>query len=308
MADRVIVVGVTRGNSKVSPFEIAQMIGRSGRTQGGKPCTADIIVDEEQDIDMLTRPDAFKVYSQMDGDNVLSFHLLPEICSGSVTSVQGAEKWHARTLGYAQGIRPDFNLILTFLERLGAVERKGMIWSTTDLGRLASRFYFSPAFVSGWRHNFSEIFRMGLESDDLAIAWALGGVPMSISGDFGDYRFVLDECKNLMPRTLEIQTGNLISTTLWWSALCGISVGKMRGQMLQLRFDFDRICNVLLGLNKIQNWEKQKFFESLAARVWRGIPSHLLELCQQGLSKSRAEWAYNMGIRDIKDLEIYDEE
>ena len=293
MADRVVVVGVTRGNSKVSPFEIAQMIGRSGRTQGGRPCRADIIVDSEDDIDMLTRPNAFKVCSQLTEDEVIAFHLLPEICLQLVTSIAGAEKWYSRSLGAAQECKPKFYRIFVYLEFLEAIRMQDMLWIATDLGKLASEYYFHPALVSNWQHNFSEIFRMGLEGDDLAIAWALGGVPVSISGDFGNHRFVLDECKSAMPRMLHIGTDHLISTTLWWSALGGPPVGKMRGQMLQLRFDFDRICSLLIGLDHIQNWGKQNFFRDLATRIRRGIPAHLQELCQQGLSKSRAELAYN---------------
>jgi len=306
MSDRVIIVGATRGHEKVSAFELAQMLGRSGRTQRGKPCMADIIVGEE-DSELLSRPDAFKVTSHLTEADSLAFHILPEIGLGRVADTVLAEQWYSRSLGAAQGNKPNFLKILKYLEQISAVQRDGSSggYSITEMGKLSVSFYFRPAIVNGWAKNFGEIFRMGLETDDLAIAWALGGVSQSVSGYFGDNNFLAEECKNRMPRNLSIEDGHLVSTVLWWSAIGGPPAGKMRGQMLQLRFDFSRINNVLRGLNKLKHWEKAQFFEDLAVRVQKGIPSHLIELCQHGLSKSKADGAYNIGIRTIADLEAY---
>ena len=311
MADRVIVVGVRRGKERIPICEITQMVGRAGRTQDGRACRADVIVEEDdfEDVEAgMGSGDSLIVNSSLNSIEGLSFHMLPEICNGDVKTEMDAEKWYSRSFGAFQGKKPKLNKVFVELLASEAIKETPIGFMATDLGMISARLYFNPGDVMAWKDNFGTIFKMGLEGDDLAVAWALGNVPcMRASGDFGKHWYVVGECKGNMPLGLEIGEGTSITTTLWWSAIGGPPVGKMRNQMLGLRDNFGRIYHALIGIDQnMMHWEKKEFFDDLLKRVHRGIPSVLAELCKlPGITKNRAAYLYEMGVRDaegIKDI------
>jgi len=311
MADVVVVVGTRRGHEGVSAAEIRQMVGRAGRRHGGATCEAYVILDDEDldDIrDGMNDPAGYEVKSSLESCDNLVFHLLAEVCGGSVSDEQEAESWYSRSFGAFQGLKPNFKRAMAKLMEYGAVEENPLGYMPTKMGTIASELYFHPADVKAWKDNFDEVFNMGLEREDSAIAWALGSVPvMAAPGDFGKHRFVLSLCKEAIPAGLEVKPGMLTKITLWWSALGGPSVGRMRNQMLGLRDDFGRIYRALLRMDKeVAMWGKEVFFKELESRVRKGIPVHLKELCKlPGITKGRADYLYELGVRDrngIRDI------
>ena len=310
MADRVIVVGVRRGRERVPISEVMQMVGRAGRKHDGKACRADIIVEEDdiEDVEQeMKSGSSLTVNSSLNSVEELAFHMLPEICNGVVKDVAGAERWYSKSFGAFQGKTPKFDNVFAELLEAEAIKETQTGFMPTELGMISSRLYFNPADVRAWRENFGTIFKMGLEREDLAIAWALGGVPCTrVSGDFGKHWHVVGECKGNMPLGLDMVDGTSITVTLWWSAIGGPSVGKMRSQMLGLRDNFGRIYQALVGIDQnIAHWGMREFFDELLVRVHKGIPEVLAELCKlPGITKSRAAYLNDMGIRceeDIKD-------
>lgn len=311
MADRVIVVGVRRGRERVPISEVTQMVGRAGRTHDGRACRADIIVEEDDFDDVQADMESGKsmiVNSSLTSVEAVSFHLLPEICSGSVKSLMDADKWYSKSFGAFQGKKPKLEKVLEKLKESEAIKDTPIGFMATELGLISSRLYFHPGDVKAWRDNFGTIFKMGLECDDLAVAWALGSVPcMRASGDFGKHWYVVGECKGNMPLGLEIVEGTSITVTLWWSAIGGPAVGKMRNQMLGMRDNFGRIYHALIGIDQsMSHWGMKDFFDELLVRVNKGIPSILADLCKlPGITKNRAAYLYNMGVRDaegVKDI------
>ena len=187
----------------------------------------------------------------------------------------------------------------------GAVMSVGSKLIGTILGSIASKFYFHPADVRAWRDNFDLVFRSGLESDDLAIAWALGNVSyMRFSADMGKNRDIFTECKHGIPPGLKIVDGTLTTIVLWWNTLGGPPIGEMRNLVFSLKSDFGRIYNVLVNLDKrISKWDMRDFFDELKRRVEKGIPSHLKDLCRlPGINKGRASYLYELGVRSAKDI------
>ena len=308
MADKVIVVGVKRGNERVPSSEIMQMIGRAGRRHDGGTCHADIIVEEDYLADIeadMVSDTSFEVNSHIGTPEALAFHLLPDICDEEVTTLEGVKKWHSKTFGAFQGQKGVFDPALDLLRASGAIQDTPDGFVATKLGHIASKLYFNPADIRAWQENFSMVFDMGLETDDLAIAWALGNVPVTrMAGDFGKHWEVVSDCKGNIPPGLDTLEGSTTTIVLWWSAIGGPSVGKMRNQMLSLRDDFGRIHKALLNLDEdVAHWEKEDFFNDLRNRVYRGIPSFLAELCKiPGITKNRADYLYNAGVRDRDDI------
>ena len=308
MADKVIVVGVKRGNERVSSSEIMQMVGRAGRRHDGGTCQAEIIVEEEccSEVEAEMASDtSFDVKSHIGAPEWMAFHVLPDICDGTVITAKGMQEWYSKTLGAFQGQKGYFAQAIDLLMASGAIQDTSKGFVATHLGNIASKLYFNPADVQAWHSNFSMVFDMALETDDFAIAWALGNVPVTrMAGDFGKHWEVVSECKGNIPPGLEIMEGSTTTIVLWWSAIGGPSVGKMRNQMLTLRGDFGRIHKVLVDLDReVAHWEKEDFFDDLKKRVAKGIPAFLDDLCKiPGITKSRADYLYNAGVRDRSDI------
>lgn len=308
MADRVIIVGVKRGNERVSTSELQQMLGRAGRRHGGSTCKAELIIedDEYDEVVLEMKGDgSFDIRSQFDSAESLSFHLLPEICRKELRTLDDVRAWYSRSFGAFQGKRAKIEKSIEILLEAEAIIETPHGFLATKLGQIASRMYFHPIDVKDWKDNFGTIFEMGLECDDVAVSWALGNTSVTrASGDFGKYWHVVSECRGNLPPGLDMREGTTITVTLWWSALSGAPVGKMKNHVIAMRDDFERIRTVLCNIDsEITRWDKVDFFMELARRIRRGIPAHLADLCGlPNISKNRAEYLYNIGIRDVEGI------
>lgn len=306
MADVVIIIGARRGQEVVSVSSLRQMCGRAGRKHGGESCEAYILLESEDAGDIekgINGGDNYNIVSSMTSCDDLIFHLTAEICSGLVSNEEDAKQWYSRSLGAIQGMHPDFNKTFKKLEEMGAIEYTPLGYIPTDIARISSEFYFHPANVRAWRDNFNEVFEMGLSDNDVALAWALGSIPIGDSpGDFGQHRFVMSLYKEALPEELTALPGTIARGTLWWNALGGPSVGRMRNSMLELRKDFGRIVRVLMSLDKSEDWGMDGFFISLSERIKKGVPEHLEELCSVGISKSLADFLYNVGVNNVSEI------
>jgi replicative superfamily II helicase len=307
VADTVIVVGVRRNRERVSASEIRQMIGRAGRRHDGGTSRAIVVVEEEDEADVrqeVSDVESIKVVSAMTDTDIVAFHLLPEVCSGTFVDTKDAEEWYSRGFRAFQGGKVDVTKAFNRLIELEAIQGDSG-YSPTQLGKIASRLYFHPGDIKAWRDNFSQVFDMGLECDDVAIAWALGNVPVTrMGGDFGNHWEAVELCRAALPLGIEVTKGCITTITLWRYVLGGPPVGKMRNAALTLRADAARICRALAEIDKKDTgWGMDDFFEELAWRLKRGIPENILTLCRlEGITKSRALWLYNGGVRGRQDI------
>jgi len=101
-----------------------------------------------------------------------------------------------------------------------------------------------------------------------------------------------------------VTKGCITTITLWRYLIGGPPVGKMRNAALSLRSDASRICSALKDIDsKVMRWGMEDFFEELTWRLKRGIPDNILPLCRlPGITKSRALWLYNGGVRGKCDI------
>lgn len=308
MADRVIIVGANRRGEQIPIGELKQMMGRAGRGHEGGECHADLIV-EESDEEYVTQgidsSSGLNVVSVMADKSILAFHVLPEICCGNITDEDTANAWHLRSFHAHSGGIPDWDKIFGILYNAGAVKTTDTGIQPTVIGDIAASFYFHAADVKAWKDNFSIVFDMGLENDDVAVAWALGHVEMNRkSGDFGKHWETLEECRNRLPAGLEMRKGCQITTTLWWHVFGGLPVGKLKNQALELKEDFGRIHRVLVELDeRVAVWNMKDFFDDLLMRSRKAISSELADLCKMpGITKGQAVALHEMGISSRQEL------
>lgn len=307
MSDVVIVVGTKRGKDHVSPIEIKQMIGRAGRKHDNNTAVAYIIVEEDRSEEVKDELDSGKnmeVYSHFNECDSLIFHLNTEIVMGNVHNVETAQNWFSKSLSAAQGKKVVFQKVFDRMEEFGVIEQplRGSMIASTKLGKIASELYFHPFDVKAWMDNFTKVFDLGVECDNAAMAWALGTRPYDKSvGDFGDYRFVIEECRSAIPMGLDMSKGMVTQVVLWWGSMGGPPMGKMRNAMLELRNDIGRIKKALVRIDKeCANWNRISYFDDLEMMVKKGITYSLVDLCKiPGITKGRADFLYNMGATSI---------
>jgi len=307
LADRVIIVGVTRHGEAIPIGDLKQMGGRCGRGHETGDCSVDIVAEEcsagdVEDGIVGANPEVKSIFGNSD---LTAFHLLPEICSGNVFDEVSFGEWAARSFFVFDNGRFSWARVLdSLMESEAVVEVAGRIMPT-NLGKIASAFYFHSADVCAWKENFSEVFRLGLENDDVAVVWALGNVSFHRkSGDFGKHRVVMEQYRDNLPVGLEIQKGCLVTATLWWHVFGGPSVGIMRNQSIELKDDFGRIHRVLVELDrKDTHWDMIDFFDELLSRSRRAISSELSSLFKiAGMTKGKATALYEMGIKTVDEI------
>lgn len=308
MADRVIVVGASRGNQTIPVAELKQMMGRAGRTHDGSTCLAEVVVSfDEEDYVLrgLEEDEGLNVVSEFSELDSLIFHAMPDVSMGRIRDKSSAIEWFGRSLSAAQGGKVDVDALFGYLEEVGAVQVRGDKISATPLGDLSASFYFHPADVLAWKMNFTRLFEEGLENHEVAPAWALGNVPVKRSvGHFGKYAWVLGECMDKMPLGMSPDEGCKVSTTLWWHCMGGPSIGDMKSAAMALREDFPRIRAMLGVMNaRIAKWDKSEWLDGLELRVKKSLVPELVPLCRMdGINKSRALHLYNMGVCSSEDV------
>jgi hypothetical protein len=308
MANRVIIVGANRRGEQIPIGELRQMAGRAGRGHEQGSCYADLVVEEcdsEYVEDNLDSKAELNVQSVLDNADLLAFHVMSEICRETVFDEETFENWFARSFHAFCGGKVKWDKVVKALHEAHAVRVSDGVVKATPIGEIAASYYFYPADVEAWRENFSTVFDLGVENDDVAVAWALGNVEFNRrSGDFGNRYEVMEECRNRLPAELEMQKGCLVTTTLWWYVFGGPPVGKMRNQAIELREDLGRIHRVLVELDKrAAKWNMEDFFNELLFRSRRAIPAELSSLFRvPGMTKGKAVALHEMGITTPREL------
>jgi replicative superfamily II helicase len=304
MAERVIIVGLRRAGSLIPSNELRQMMGRAGRSHDGEGVVELIVnVEDEGVIHEMTSQGAMTVSSSFSNPDMLAMSLMPEIDKGKIDSLESALVWCARSFCD----EPQVEKALKLLREVKAIEdNPNGTFKSTYLGTCSAKFYFHPADIYAWANNFTHLFGMGLESHDVAPAWALGNVPFErIVGDLGKRREIASECRAKMPFGLEVMGGSMINVICWWYLIGGPSPGQIRLASLERRRGFGRYKAVLDCLNKNIGWGMDDFFNELELRVSKGISTHLVTLCRlSGINKTRADYLYNLGIKSQDDFDF----
>jgi len=302
VADRVIVVGVRRGGSLIRASELQQMTGRAGRRHGGE-ATVELIVDEKDAAlveDMLSE-DAVDVQSTFSDPDMVATALMPEIDRGTVTDAVSAKAWCARSMCAEPAVEQAIELLC---ETEAVIAENGSLRSSA-VGTCAARYYFHPADVAAWKNNFSCLFELGLEDDEAATAWALGNVPFDrIVGDVSRQKECVADCRHRIPIGLETMSGSLLNVFSWWSLMGGPPAGSIRPACIERRKQFGRYKAALRGLNDAYRWDSEDFLDEVELRVRKNIGPHLVPLCRfSGITKTKAEFLYDLGVRDITGFE-----
>jgi replicative superfamily II helicase len=309
-ARRVIVLGVHRGVEVVSPLDIQQEIGRSGR----------VGIDPEGDAYVLLPDNQFSLFkdrvtcrqsidSRMNNFSVLCFHIVSEIHNKECRSAQDIKEWYSRSFAKHQGADIDDNTIETMID---SMKSKGILWvmgkilRTTGVGDTAALYYQDPFDCAEWLWNWGRVFQLGLEGNDIAIAWALGKVPTNrppyvpkvLSQDVA---FFDSEAK-----TLDLHPPTNIRCTGMRKALeSSDDHGGWGVEVRGIRYDSDRLMETIKALDRMAgHWNRGQYWDKITVRLKYGCTHEEAGLVGRfsGIGAKKAKKLISAGIYDEVDI------
>jgi len=308
-ARRVIVTGIHRGMGEVSVIDVKQEVGRAGR----------VGLDPKGDSYILVPHNGFDHYkdwcenippitSVMCDSDVLAFHVVSEIQTGEVYDVRTLIRWYNRSLAAFQN---DYlneaaaQELLTNLEQYNSIRRVNDKYVTTDLGEIASNFYYSPYMVSGLYFNFDKIFSENRMNDE-DISWAMSNfkqengffLPKLIKeNELGMYTSYLAENKL---KTI----GESSAVGLLYLSCLGNDRFIPDSLKYHVKGDLERVMTVLKMVDKkFAEWGKQTFFRNLEMRIQYEITEEMTELCSlKHVGSATVRKLFAAGIKTIEDF------
>lgn len=318
-ARRVCIVGLERGFNEVDPLDVIQECGRAGRPKYDKQGDAYIILRE----DKLSRwkrllTEGIAVQSRIPGS--ARFHLIGEIAEERVTSQAEASNWVHRTLAYHQNLFDDLSVEKAFsdlkqhkliTELNGESDLlEGEVPSTvqiTQLGRIASYYYFDPLQVAQWKYNLLALGNGGLRSQsDALLAWLVandgfqdGYLPKNMRGLANEYTALLNPTGKFFSTDAVLARG----VCLYYLLQDEIERVKIFMSLwYSLVFDIERIltCIEAVDTRVLGNRRKQDFF-LLSRRIKYQLPTWgQAELCLlDGIGKEYSSQLMDEGITSL---------
>lgn len=324
-ARRVIILGVHRGLSLVPTYDIAQMVGRAGRPAYDPAGDAYILLPDEK-RDFLNFKEHCETPTYIESQllshvgneeegikhyKVLAFHVVSEIHRRQIRTRKDFHAWFCRSLANYQAQDLDADIIDNVIELLlgcYAIQEEDGELDVTAVGTIASMLYYSPFDVADFKRNFHQLFTKGHESNDVAVAMALGNID---SFRFGICSKAEREEMDAFSRSLTPIFGPKAFTDsavkagfCYHNLLQGRYNATLNGMIRGLQYDFDRTSQVLTMVDQMASkWGRHVWFQGVKTRIKYGVRPHLVGLC--GLPEVgavRSQKLYDAGFRSSADI------
>ena len=322
-ARRVVILGVHRGLQEVENYDIQQMIGRAGRPAYDPKGDAYILLPESKQKEYaLKLKKKTLITSQMLEDSsgqghykVLAFHLVSEIHSGNVKTVEDIHKWYRRTLAYfqSQQLHDDIvDRVVELLLKCKAIQEDNGVYVCTSVGVIASMFYFSPFDVADLKSNFYKVFSTNKKEDDLWVSVALANLDT--------YRFgIVNKAERLEMASFQSKVDRVFNRGTITDAVAkvayayhcilnGIDSAVFNALIQGLKVDSSRLIEVLTAVDSMAGkWGEREYIHTLQMRLTYGVRPELIELCRiPNIGKVRAEKLWSIKIRTMDDFLQYE--
>lgn len=311
-ARRTIVLGINRGMDEVDPIDVKQMVGRAGRVGLDPRGDAYVLLPEYGRNTGKTQ--ALKeryqrigpIKSKISDVDTLAFHLTAEVAEGEVRTAEDAVAWYERSLAHFQGLRlPDPARVLEKLVKVKILERDGVEYRATMLGRVASWLYFSPFDVSGWYFNFQRLVELDRLRDDSCLAWALGNVKTGFDSylprEHNRHMFELSQ----KLRSKGIEHGQLAPPVLAIEGMLrAIDYKALAAARRSVSHDADRITQAVSLIDRyVLRSLGSEYVDLLRVRLRYECTWKEAELCRlPGIGARRAGMLIKAGIESLDDV------
>lgn len=316
-ARRVVILGIERAMQKIEPYNITQMIGRSGRLGIDPQGDAYVLLPRTKFMEYknyLQTPQLIK--SQLLNTfgtkyKTLAFHITSEIWHENIKNYQDLELWFSKSLACFQKMKinhKDLQGTIEFLNKKNIIKvGEDGSYTATKLAMISSNFYFSPFDVADLCLNFYFLCKeKDYEKNDLRIALALGYIDSYKAGvvsknEEAEMNSFFETIKKL-PNNFYSDKSAIKTSYCYYCLLNGKHSNSLAGFTKNLQLDFERVAQVLHSIFKVTKDLKNKkaIITEIEARIRYGVPAHLLSLCNiPNIGKVRAKKLYEHGIKDL---------
>lgn len=145
--EHVIIVDVYRGSHEVEIDTLQQMRGRAGHQRGCKEGHVHYLIPEDEERQWVKKIEQeYEVHSELQDEFWMTFHAVAVINKKRMATEDELKDWWGNTLAYHQLKKaPLIDGVIRELIKCEAVEEinEGM-YTSTNLGKAASYFYFHP--------------------------------------------------------------------------------------------------------------------------------------------------------------------
>lgn len=305
-------------NTYIVEDVITHNCGRSGRPKYDPAGDAYVLVPSKNFKDHVQRlKEPTIITSQLlnkDNENgnykTFAFHIISEIHHGVISSKKEMKEWYNRSFAYHQALDLDDEIIgsvIDSLKKTGALKEVDGKLQTTNIGAIASMFYFSPYDVSNLRRNFKSLFEAKKQNDDFYTAICLANIDSLRNGIVNRLEkeeIVYFSNKSLQTFGKEVPESAVKAAYCYWLLLNGKSNSVLNNTMRTLQADFGRTSQVLQMIDVMScKWNKIEFLKRLTNRIIYGVPDYMVELCELphiGSVKARKLWA--AGFKTLKEV------
>lgn len=326
-ARRVIIVGVHRGLDVVENYDIWQEVGRAGRPRYDPVGDAYILVPESEKSFWMAklrkkspiRSTLLNYVGKEDNPHykTLAFHVVAEIHYGNIKTKDGFKEWFRDSLAHYQDVGFNDDVIdrtINLLTQYKAirVDENGE-FKCTQLGIIASLYYYSPFDVGDLRRNFHFVFERKMSENDFALAMAMGNVDTYRWGVVS--RYEREQMSSFESRVKKMFGENsfTISAIKMGYAYYNMLKGKkdlpaFAALQGALRVDLDRTMQVIQSIDSMSSkWGKKEWFKTLRLRLLYGVEPKLVQLCQiPNVGQVRAKRLVAKKITTVGDFTSFD--
>lgn len=252
MIDKVVVCGIRRANKLLPASDVAQMIGRAGRsfTRSGEAIVLVPSDDCDSANNILYNPSP-PIVSVMDDISNVSFHVLPEVVTQRVNDEASFRMWYERTLSFSQGRDIAWQDVLNNLIENQCVCFFNERVVASELGKVSSKFYFRPERIKSLQDNLGEIVSDGNLLNSHALSWcfAFDSVQASQIDEYaiGEYKsavlsmgYFFDSC--------------MIHGYIYYCLLEGIRPKWLNYAINSEWGDFDRLIHACRKISELNGW------------------------------------------------------
>jgi replicative superfamily II helicase len=312
----VIIAGMHRGIEEVSELDIVQMCGRSGRmgidTEGDA-----IMVFPRKKLDEYRKliESPRDIMSQINNPFIAAFHVIGEITTKAIKTREDVYKWYSRTLAVRQGEKIDkeyVDQLIDYLLQNNAIKDMNGILSETEIGKAAVYFYLRPDMLKDLIVNWTEIFKVGVESNDFIVSLAMSRLRIYLDVVVSKADRAAIEQYHKASMAMDgilggIEEGQAKIGMAYLNILKGLGGSKignpLAGVQRGLSQDIERLMQAMIYLDtKHVHWQKEKYWGDMALRLKYSVGPELIPLCRLGISGIYARRLYDAGIRQPTDL------
>lgn len=278
MIDKVLILGIRRAKELIPDFEIAQMVGRCGRsyTESGEATIIVPMEDEEKAFEyMNSKPK--NVSSKFAKTEDLCFHFIPEMNFRTSVSESDFQEWYSRSLGSYQGIKVCWDDVCDFLmeNECATIQRNKLVLSS--LGKISYNYYLRPEQAFRMKSRVEQI-SIRNEIDEISLSWAL-----AFSNSYKD----LAENMDFQQYASEISGKGYLfeedsaEAFAWFCLLSQKKPKIMRNEIISLKKDSDRMFGALKEICKLLDFQVEDKLDMFLLCAKRGIPKELSNLAME---------------------------